>query len=67
MFVIKLDDSLRYPPVYFCGFCKGDSSIVMYGPLSDAIRFNDIIELLKFQQAILDRTPHARLINEYVG
>lgn len=67
MFVIKLDDSLRYPPVYFCGFRKDDLCPVRFGPLSDAVKFNDILELLKVQQAILDRTPQTRLINEYVG
>lgn len=67
MFVLKLDDGPRFPPVYFAGFCRDPLCPVRIKPKSDAVRFDDIREVMKVQQEIHDRTPGTSFIIEYVG
>lgn len=66
MFVLKLDDGPRFPPVYFAGFCGDAFCPVRITSKPDAVRFDDIREVMKVQREIQDRTPGTSFIIEYV-
>ncbi len=62
MFVIQLDDSPRYPTVYFSGFSEHSVCPVKFGCIEFAERFDDLSEVIAVQRRIHTLLPQSRWI-----